>query len=276
MRKQIGQHLKTLVHKLLFLFSWPCFHAFYDILRVFALAGMGIGTGDRIESSGEILALRRMRYALIHHYAAQQWVVFDVGANQGDFTAAAITALGSRASIYAFEPSQTTYDYLIKCNFINAKLYNFGFSNKHESLMLHSIPENSGLASLYARKLDHFSYQPAQSSLVQLKTMDDFCRENHISRIHILKMDIEGHEFSALQGAKNLLSSQCINFIQFEFGGCNIDSRRFFQDFYYLLCPLYDIYRILPHGMLKIKKYSERDEVFVTTNYLAVLKNMSF
>ena len=61
--------------------------------------------------------------------------------------------------------------------------------------------------------------------------------------------------------------------IQFEFGGCNIDRRTYFQDFWYLLKDNFDIYRISPKGPILIKKYSERDEAFVMTNYLAINKN---
>ena len=46
-------------------------------------------------------------------------------------------------------------------------------------------------------------------------------------RIDIAKLDIEGHELQALTGFGAALSACRV--IQFEFGGCNIDTRTFFQ-----------------------------------------------
>lgn len=75
-----------------------------------------------------------------------------------------------------------------------------------------------------------------------------------------------------LKGAKDLIGKNSIDFIQFEFGGANIDSRTYFQDFYYLLTPYYKIYRILKDGLIAIDAYKEIYEIFLTTNFLAILK----
>ena len=54
--------------------------------------------------------------------------------------------------------------------------------------------------------------------------------------IDIMKLDVEGHELDVLEGSRKTINS--IKLIQFEFGGCNIDSKTFFQDFYYFLKTL--------------------------------------
>jgi hypothetical protein len=69
-----------------------------------------------------------------------------------------------------------------------------------------------------------------------------------------------------------MLKGNKIKFIQFEFGGTDIDARVFFRDFYFLLSPKYNIYRILKNGLYPIKVYKESEEIFITTNYLAILK----
>jgi len=110
--------------------------------------------------------------------------------------------------------------------------------------------------------------------MVRLDTLDNFCKTNEIEKINFLKLDTKGHEYKILQGAKNMLEEKKIERIQFEFGGCNIDSKIFFQDFWYLLNSDYNLYRILKDGLCPIKKYDERDEIFTATNYLAILKNI--
>jgi len=68
------------------------------------------------------------------------------------------------------------------------------------------------------------------------------------------------------------LKSGVIRALSFEFGGCNIDSRTFFQDYWYFLTGLgYTIFRITPRGgAFRITQYRETLEYFLTTNYIAV------
>jgi hypothetical protein len=85
-------------------------------------------------------------------------------------------------------------------------------------------------------------------------------------------MDVEGHELEILLGAPEVLKN--IKIIQFEFGGSNIDTRTFFQDFwYYFQSTGFEIYRLTPSRPMLIKNYNERDEVFRATNFIAVRKN---
>ena len=91
---------------------------------------------------------------------------------------------------------------------------------------------------------------------ISLDTIDNYCEEQGIKKIHFLKLDIEGHELSALHGAKKMIANGNIYFIQFEFGGCNIDSATHFQDFYYFLKGKYRIHRILKDGLKEIRHYS--------------------
>ncbi|GHV56141.1 hypothetical protein AGMMS49579_20380 [Spirochaetia bacterium] len=72
-----------------------------------------------------------------------------------------------------------------------------------------------------------------------------------------------------LEGAKHMIQSGNIDFIQFEFGGCNIDSRTYFQDFFYALKDRYRIYRIIRDGLFEIKAYREMYECFMNSNFFA-------
>jgi hypothetical protein len=60
-----------------------------------------------------------------------------------------------------------------------------------------------------------------------------------------------------------------ISAIQWEFGGCNIDSRTFFRDFFYLLDDQYRIYRVVKDGIYPVARYWENLEIFDTVNYFA-------
>ena len=65
-----------------------------------------------------------------------------------------------------------------------------------------------------------------------------------------------------------------IDMVTFEFGGCNIDTRTFFQEFWYFFTKNdMDIYRITPSGYLyKLEQYKEIIEQYRTTNFIAIKK----
>ena len=68
-----------------------------------------------------------------------------------------------------------------------------------------------------------------------------------------------------------MFSRQAINIVSFEFGGCNIDTRSFFQDFFFFFKTMnMSIFRITPSEYLHPNKtYKEVYEQFVTTNFVA-------
>jgi hypothetical protein len=101
---------------------------------------------------------------------------------------------------------------------------------------------------------------------------DDKSNDNTI--IDYVKIDVEGHELDVLEGFGSIIDN--VRIIQFEFGGANIDTRTFFQDFWYFFTDKnYSLYRISPIGVLPIRKYTELDEFFSTTNYIAVNNKFS-
>jgi len=55
---------------------------------------------------------------------------------------------------------------------------------------------------------------------VSITTVDIFCLEVGISHIDILKMDVQGAEFSVLVGAKDMLANQRISLIYTELIMC--------------------------------------------------------
>lgn len=234
-----------------------------------ALKKMNFGNGGVFNTSGELQVLNFINNYFKNEHAL---VIFDVGANIGDYSVAASKIFKLGVSIYTFEPSRTTFPLLLENtkNIQSIISNNIGFSNIEERQKLYTNSEISLLASVYQRNLDHFGIKLDGTEEIYLTTIDAYCIKNKIEQIHLLKLDIEGHELSALKGAKNMIEHGKINFIQFEFGGCNIDARTFFKDFFYLLQGRYRIYRILKNDLHEIQTYNETHEVFLTTNYLAI------
>ena len=63
-----------------------------------------------------------------------------------------------------------------------------------------------------------------------------------------------------------------VDMVSFEFGGCNIDTRTFFKDFWYFFSEIeFSLFRITPSGYLfPLKSYQETYEQFRTMNFVAL------
>ena len=70
--------------------------------------------------------------------------------------------------------------------------------------------------------------------LVSLDTVDRYCEAHGVSRIDLLKCDVEGRELDVFHGVSRIFAAGLIGMATFEFGGGNIDTRTYFQDFLYL------------------------------------------
>ncbi|WP_457767790.1 FkbM family methyltransferase [Cyanobium sp. ULC084] len=202
-------------------------------------------------------------------------IVLDIGANKGEYAKALLSKLGEDIEIHCFEPSAD------HCETLNAlQLDNPGkvfyhstaISSKNESRILFKDQRGSGLASLYERDLACHGLSLDQQEQVSTSTIDDWMNVSHLHEISFAKIDVEGHELDIFKGAAQALSESRILAVQFEFGGCNIDSRTFIKDFHSLLVRNYQyrLYRLAPGKVLvDLNSYNEDFECFTWQNLLA-------
>ena len=231
---------------------------------------MGIGSGGGVSSSGE-----QSIFHVLEQRIKPPYCIFDVGSNKGQFLSLILDKVSvSDFSIHCFEPGHKTFALLHESSKKDKriKLNNIGLGKEKGEFVLHYDSAGSGLASLTKRKLDHFNIDFSKEEKVDIDTIDNYCAENSIDHIHLLKIDIEGHELDVLSGAKRMFNSKSIDIVTFEFGGCNIDTRTFFQDFWYFFDEAnFKIFRITPSGYLHpLDSYKEIYEQFRTINFIAI------
>lgn len=145
-------------------------------------------------------------------------VFFDVGANVALFSLQ-IDALKKGLTYYAFEPLPPTFAKLEKTlklnNSTNIKAFNLGMSDKKGSFDFY-LPGTSEAASLqpvtdefYLKESDasgkYVGGNKMEKVLCQVTTLDEFCTDHNISRMDFMKIDVEGNEKFALDGAVNTL-----------------------------------------------------------------------
>ncbi len=79
-----------------------------------------------------------------------------------------------------------------------------------------------------------------------------------------------------VEGGQRMFAARAIEMVTFEFGGCNIDTRTFFQDFFIFFekCGM-RIAQIAPSGHLhELRTYKEEFEQFRTTNFVCYSRSL--
>ena len=230
---------------------------------VAVLQGKGYGTSSLRNEVGSVLSFIDKIEPLS---------VIDVGANKGLYIDQYLIRNIKLKRVVLVEPSSLNCSILKdKCKKNDFILIKKAVSDELGKSQLYSDAPGSGLASLTKRNLDFTDIDYNFSESVEITTLDtiyeDLFEASEI--VDILKLDIEGYELAALNGAKKLLANT--KFIQFEFGGANLDTHTSFKDFFYFFQSYgWSIFRITPLGLEEITIYREIDEIYRTTNYIAV------
>lgn len=243
---------------------------FWRIMLRISLKGLNHNRGHEPNANGEIFAVNYV----IKTLKKKDIVIFDVGANKGQYLAMTLKQIPSsvNATIHCFEPQLDAFKKMeeVAAGHSNVKTNHFALGSSEGELTLYKHTEQSEYSSLYQADYFQHNIKLSTQELIKIKTLDDYCNTNAIEAVDFLKIDVEGHELEVLKGAKSFIEKGKIKFIQFEFGMASIEARIFFKDFVLMLKD-YDIYRILPNN-LELIHYSEYCELFFVTNYLAIRK----
>ncbi len=231
------------------------------------LQGKGAGAGWDL--AGEVAAAARF-------IGGPQPVIFDIGANRGEWSQAMLELVGAYSPrLFLFEPSATCQAILRQRAFPNSVLIPAAVGQQAGEAELISPAPGSPVASLYARRDTYHQFaEHEHREPVRVVTVDEIMAEHALDHINFMKVDVEGHELAVLLGARQSLNNRRIAALSFEFGSGQINARIFFHDFWDLLHPLgYELYRICPGGaLIHIDEYYEDLESFRgVSNYLATL-----
>lgn len=250
--------------------SRPALQPLHAAVLKFTLYAMGIGYSEHSDRNGERRWLSELHRRLAG--LSRRAVIFDVGANVGDYAHEVNEVFGSRAELHCFEPSKATFEELTRrtAAIDGVVLNQLGVGSSTTTATLYTDGDSSTLASLYPRDLERFDRAMDQTETIELVSVDDYCHAHSIDHIDLLKLDIEGNELEALRGATKMIDEGRIDFIQLEFGATTLAARVSFHDLWTLLSPKFDLYRILKHGLHPIRRYEESCEVFMYQNLVAV------
>lgn len=127
-------------------------------------------------------------------------VFVDIGANIGAYTLIAAKLVAPSGKVFAFEPAMNVNHQLqnnIRLNtFDNIRVEKLALFNKNATLPLKiSSSANLGMSSIH----DH-DEETGEIEMVPAIKGDDYFKQVELTKIDLIKLDIEGAELYALQG----------------------------------------------------------------------------
>lgn len=148
--------------------------------------------------------------------------VIDGGAYRGDFSMDIADRFPS-ATVYAFEPQKDSF-LLLSSNTTgrkNIKPVNCALGEKRGeailykniSAMTNSLSQSSNDALKYFEGYNN----PVGKEQVTVVALADFLAEEGVKEVDVLKLDLQGHELSAIRGLKDRLDNVKLIYIEVEF-----------------------------------------------------------
>lgn len=135
--------------------------------------------------------------------------ILDVGGNIGIYSLIASKKTGSNGHVYAFEPVPENIDLLSK----NLKQNNI----TNVTLIKKAVGDFDGLVQMEIEEdslaTHHVSKNPKNSASVKVTTIDSFVKLKKIKKIELVKMDIEGYEGYAIEGASETLKQKSLKLL---------------------------------------------------------------
>lgn len=125
--------------------------------------------------------------------------IVDCGAYTGDTAEMYCSYVGNKCTVYAFEPFKDSFMQLeerIKRKHLSSVYaFNYAVSNENKTRKLYFNVDDFKMGIRIGEE------KAAQTQIIEVRTIDTILKE--IGSIDFIKMDIEGEEINALQGAVN-------------------------------------------------------------------------
>ena len=185
-------------------------------------------------------------------------IFIDCGANIGELTLVAANLVGNEGQVFAFEPlaelaSQLEHNIAMN-RFTNVEVVRKGVAREPGIADFYRAEErfsdglrNEGLGSLYSNE-----ERSQLAGKIELTTLDGFVEECGLARLDLIKLDIEGGELPALEGARETLKAFRPNLIvELNQEMCTAAGYSIEEAYQFLVSMNYSIYRIGRRGKVE-------------------------
>jgi FkbM family methyltransferase len=173
-------------------------------------------------------------------------MIFDVGAHKGQ-TSSHLYKLFPNSIIHAFEPSPYLFAEIEKniSKRKNIRCHNFALGEANEKAFL--TKPDSDLCGQVVKA------QENNSTSISVRRLDEFCLDENISAIDLLKIDVEGNELSVLKGTSGMLERNAIRAIFLE---CDFNKEDKQHSYFFDIFDFLSKKNFCFHGLFDVVRYS--------------------
>ena len=157
--------------------------------------------GEMIDACLFLGQFERDIVALIERLTPPGGTVIDIGANVGAHTLRFAKHVGTGGRVLAIEPTDYGYGKLLKNLSLNAfpQVTAVQLALADRPLPRQTISFRSSWRS--------DGQQHMASNVVDFETLDACCASEGITRVDLVKLDVDGHEFAVLAGGRRILGT---------------------------------------------------------------------
>lgn len=219
------------------------------------------GHSHDIAVNGERELLRRLA-------GAAPRMVFDVGANVGDWSRAVLAELPSVARIHAFEPTRA-FDDVANVGDARVTAHNVALMDYDGDVSLQGHPTDTRLTGSVGDVICAM-HGPSVEIVAKACRGDAMMSALGVDHIDLLKIDTEGGEPRVLAGFGERLFAD-VDVIQFEYSMASVFTKFGLLDFYKLLGDAFDLGPVTARGV-EFRPFHPSHETYRQPNFAAVTK----
>lgn len=197
-------------------------------------------------------------------------IVFDIGANIGWYSLN-VAKEKKDVSVFSFEPDIEVFQLLEK---------NVNYNKLNDKIKLNNLAvgEKEGILLFKSEEFDTLSHvtnkRTKNTTEVKCISLDYFVRKEKLSRVNVIKCDIEGAEYFALKGAKNTIEKfKPIILMEIVESWCNRYNYKPIVIFNFMNHFGYSYYKIKRDGKIEIKSGNYFSDMEEAHNFLFVHKS---
>ncbi|SFI07975.1 FkbM family methyltransferase [Halpernia frigidisoli] len=163
---------------------------------------------DGLNSANLIFRNVELEMLWLKNHLKKDAVFFDIGCNVGSYLRLVENILKSE-NIYAFEPNQRLFKRLERL-FPKVNLFSIALSDENTTAEFKVPVINGQEKNSRGTLITDFSENNEERFItekVKVQTLDSWILDKNISKIDLIKIDVEGNEMKTLRGAKEVISN---------------------------------------------------------------------
>ena len=174
--------------------------------------------GELIDVGVFLQQYERDVVGVIERLARPGWTVLDIGANIGAHALRFSRMVGAGGRVFAFEPMEFAFAKLARNVSLNdaGNTRTFRIALSDRNLPGQRVAFRSSWATSGERR--------AESSVADFQTLDDWCAANAVTDVHLIKLDVDGHELQVVRGGLQTIE-RCRPVLLIEAGAWHFASR---------------------------------------------------